>query len=335
MQQNADGSFPQNSWLDGRPYWPSVQLDEVAYPIILAWQLERFDRETYTQHVRPAAEYILRHGPYTPQERWEEEEGYSPSTIAAEIAGLICAADIARRLGRAEDAERYERTADRWAEGVQQWCYTTTGPWDEGEAERGYYLRINNNRDPNDGFKLDINNGGGQHDERAIVDAGFLELVRLGIVPPDDPKIVRSLRMVDRVIRVETPMGPGWRRYNYDGYGERADGSGWQDKGIGRIWPLLTGERGEYVIASGGDANPYAKTMLAFAGPTGMIPEQVWDQAYPPDARYRIGQGTGSATPLAWSMAQFVRLVMCIEARRVIEQPAVVFQRYAGKQRPR
>jgi len=335
VQQNADGSFPQNSWLDGRPYWPSVQLDEVAYPIILAWQLERFDRETYTQHVRPAAEYILRHGPYTPQERWEEEEGYSPSTIAAEIAGLICAADIARRLGRAEDAERYERTADRWAEGVQQWCYTTTGPWDEGEAERGYYLRINNNRDPNDGFKLDINNGGGQHDERAIVDAGFLELVRLGIVPPDDPKILRSLRMVDRVIRVETPMGPGWRRYNYDGYGERADGSGWQDKGIGRIWPLLTGERGEYVIASGGDANPYAKTMLAFAGPTGMIPEQVWDQAYPPDTRYRIGQGTGSATPLAWSMAQFVRLVMCIEARRVVEQPAVVFQRYAGKQRPR
>ena len=335
VQQNADGSFPQNSWLDGRPYWPSVQLDEVAYPIILAWQLERFDRQTYTQHVRPAAEYILRHGPYTPQERWEEEEGYSPSTIAAEIAGLICAADIARRLGRTEDAERYEHTADRWAEGVQQWCYTTTGPWDEGEAERGYYMRINDNRDPNDGFKLDINNGGGQHDERAIVDAGFLELVRLGIVPPDDPKIVRSLRIVDRVIRVETPMGPGWRRYNHDGYGERADGSGWQDKGIGRIWPLLTGERGEYVIASGGDASAYAKTMLAFAGPTGMIPEQVWDQAYPPDARYRIGQGTGSATPLAWSMAQFVRLVMGIEAKRVVEQPAVVFQRYAGKKRPR
>lgn len=333
VQQRSDGSFPQNSWLDGRPYWPSVQMDEVAYPLILAWQLERFDSRTYAQHVRPAAEYILRHGPYTPQERWEEEEGYSPATIAAEIAGLVCAADIARRLGRTEDAERFERTADRWAEGVQQWCYTTTGPWDAGEVERGYYLRINDNRDPNDGFKLDINNGGGLHDERRIVDAGFLELVRLGIVPADDPKIIRSLRIVDRVIRVETPLGPGWRRYNHDGYGERPDGSGWQDKGIGRIWPLLTGERGEYAVARGEDATPYARTMMAFAGPTGMIPEQVWDQTFPPDARHRIGQGTGSATPLAWSMAQFVRLVMCLETKRVVERPQVVFDRYAAKPR--
>ncbi|MFQ3639263.1 MAG: glycoside hydrolase family 15 protein [Chloracidobacterium sp.] len=330
VQQSADGSFPQNSWLDGRPYWPSVQLDEVAYPLILAWQLGRFDPRTYARHIRPAAEYLLRHGPATPQERWEEEEGYSPATIAAEIAGLVCAADIARRLGRVEDADRYEQTADRWAEGVQQWCYTTTGPWDEGEAERGYYFRINNNRDPNDGFKLDINNGGGLHDERHIVDAGFLELVRLGIVPASDPKIMRSLRIVDRVIRVETPLGPGWYRYNHDGYGERPDGSGWQDKGIGRLWPLLTGERGEYAVALGEDATPYARTMLAFAGPAGMLPEQVWDRTYPADARYRIGQGTGSATPLAWSMAQFVRLVMCLEQRRVVECPQVVFNRYAG-----
>jgi glucoamylase len=335
IQQKPDGGFPQNSWLDGRPYWPSLQLDEVSYPLILAWQLGVNDERTYGLHLRPAAEFILRAGPRTPQERWEEEEGYSPSTIAAEIAGLVCVADIAKKLGRADDATRYLRTADQWAAGVQEWCYTTTGEWDAGESERGYYFRINDNLDPNDGFRIDINNGGGIMDERSVVDAGFLELVRLGIVPPRDRKIERSLKVADKTIRVETPMGPGWYRYNNDGYGERFDGSAWQDKssGVGRLWPLLTGERGEYAVACGEDASAYAQAMMGFAGPSKMIPEQVWDRTWPPDAKWKFGQGMGCATPLAWSMAQFIRLVMCIEKKRVVEQPSVVrehFQRLGG-----
>lgn len=331
VQQKQDGSFPQNTWLDGRPYWPSVQMDEIAFPIILAWQLERFDENTYRKHVQPAAEYLVKKGPFSEQERWEEEEGYSPSTMAAEIAGLVCAGDMARKLGKNSDADRYFKTASDWAAGVETWCYTTTGPLDAGERERGYYFRINNNKNPNDGFKLEINNGGGFHDERSIVDAGFLELVRLGIRPADDPKIIRSLSIVDRIIRMETPMGPGWYRYNLDGYGDRYDGSGWTEKGVGRLWPLLTGERGEYAIAHNDDASRYARTMMAFASSTHMISEQVWDRSWPPDARWKIGRGTGSATPLAWSMAQFVRLVLCIEQKRIVEQPSVVREYFRRK----
>ncbi len=333
IQQKSDGSFPQNSWLDGRPYWPSIQLDESAYPIILAWQLNRHDEKTYLLHVRPAAEFILRTGPFTPQERWEEEEGYSPSTIAAEIAGLVCAADIAKKLGKNDDALRYLRTADLWAAGVQNWCYTTTGPWDDGDEERGYYFRINDNLDPNDGAPREINNGGGTADERFIIDAGFLDLVRLGIVAPGDKKIERSLKVVDKAIRVDTPMGPAFYRYNMDGYGERPDGSAWQDKskGQGRLWVLLTGERGEYAVARGENAEVYAKTMMRFAGPGKMLPEQVWDRTWPADAKFKIGEGTGCATPLAWSMAGFLRLVMSIEQKRIVEQPAVVREHFQKK----
>jgi glucoamylase len=333
IQQKSDGSFPQNSWLDGRPYWSSLQLDECAYPIILAWQLNRHDEKTYLLHVRPAAEFILRVGPFSPQERWEEEEGYSPSTIAAEIAGLVCAADIAKKLGKNDDALRYLRTADLWAEGVQNWCYTTTGPWDAGDDERGYYFRVNDNLDPNDGAPREINNNGGTTDERAVIDAGFLDLVRLGIVAPGDKKIERSLKVVDKAIRVNTPMGPAFYRYNMDGYGERPDGTGWQDKGRGhgRLWVLLTGERGEYAVARGENADLYAKTMMKFAGPGKMLPEQVWDGTWPADAKYKIGEGTGSATPLAWSMAGFMRLVMAIEKKQIVEQPSVVREHFQKK----
>ncbi|HNB69791.1 MAG TPA: glycoside hydrolase family 15 protein [Acidobacteriota bacterium] len=323
-QQRPDGSFPQNSWLDGRPFWTSIQMDEAAFPLILAWQLERFDENTYRQHIRPSAEFIVKTGPETQQERWEEESGYSPSTIAAEIAGLICAADIARKLKKNDDADRYVKKANEWATGVETWCYTTTGPHDAGERERGYYFRINDDKDPNDGAKIEINNGGGTYDERSIIDGGFLELVRLGIRPGTDPKITRSVAVMDKTIRVDTPKGPGWYRYNHDGYGDRLDGSGWTGQGIGRLWPLLTGERGELALANGEDATLYARTMMGFASSTHMIGEQVWDRNWPPDARWKMAHNTGAATPLAWCMAQFIRLVLGIQQKRIIEQPTVV-----------
>lgn len=330
-QQQPDGSLLQNSWLDGSRYGTAIQMDEIAYPIILAWQLSRFDRDTYDRHIRPAAEFTVGKGPWSEQERWEEEDGYSPSTMAAEIAGLVCASDIARRLGRSDDSRRYRDTADLWAEAVDRWCYTTSGPLDEADGKPGYYFRINKNQDPNDGAVIELKNGSGRHDERGIVDAGFLELVRLGIRSPDDPRILRSLKVVDRFLRVDTSLGPAWYRYNFDGYGERADGSGWNGAGIGRLWPILTGERGEFVVATGGDAAVYARTMMRFASPTRMISEQVWDRAWPPDQRWEPGRGTGSATPLAWSMAQFLRLVMCMKERRIVEQPAVVFDHFHSR----
>ena len=324
VQQKADGGFPQNSWLDGRAYWTALQMDEVSYPMVLAWQLGRTDAETWTNHVRPEAEFVMSNGPVTQQERWEEVGGYSPSTIAAEIAGLVCASDIARKNGANGDAARYLKTADDWAAHIEPWLVTTTGHLGKGAGEPGYYIRIDNNTDPNDGFKLDTRNGGGIWDERDVVDAGFLEFVRLGIRPANDPIIQHSVEIVDGAIRVETPNGPSFYRYSHDGYGETYFGGPWQGEGIGRIWPIFTGERGEYEIAAGHDATPYLTAMLRFANQGGMIPEQIWDQAEPTRAGFVFGRGTGSATPLAWSMAQFLRLVVCAEEKRIVETPAVV-----------
>jgi glucoamylase len=333
VQQKADGSFPQNSWLDGRPYWTKLQMDEVAYPMILAWQLGKMDSEVWQKHVRPEAEFVIAHGPATEQERWEEASGYSPSTIAAEIAGLVCAAEIARHNGATAEAARYLAKADEWAANIEKMLVTKTGRLGGALAAQGYYLRIGDSMDPDDGFKLDVRNGGGVHDQSDVVDAGFLEFVRLGIRPADDPAIERSIRIVDSMIRVETPNGPSFRRYNYDGYGETFFGGPWLGQGIGRLWPIFTGERGEYEVARGRDAWLYLNAMLHFANAGGMIPEQVWDRAEPTASQFVFGQGTGSATPLAWSMAQYIRLAVCVEEKRVVEQPSVVADHFLKSHR--
>jgi len=331
VQQEPDGRFPQNSWLDGKPYWTGIQMDEISYPIVLAWQLGRMDADTWKNHVRPAVEFLLAHGPMTQQDRWEEVPGYSPSTIAAEIAGLICAGEIARKNGAADDATRYVQTADDWSAHLEDWLVTTTGHLGSGPGTPGYYMRIDNNTDPNDGYQLDVRNGGGLWDERDVADAGFLELVRLGIRPANDPIIQHSVQIVDSAIRVETPNGPAFRRYSHDGYGETFFGGPWLGEGIGRIWPVFTGERGEYEIAAGRDPSLYLDSMLRFANAGGMIPEQIWDQAAPTQSRFVFGQGTGSATPLAWSMAQFLRLAVDAEEKRLVDTPSIVSDHFLKK----
>jgi glucoamylase len=328
IQQKTDGSYPQNSWLDGKPYWTALQMDEVSYPMILAWQLGRTDAETWAKHVRPSAEFVLSKGPGTEEERWEEVPGYSPSTIAAEIAGLVCASDIARKNGAKDDADHYLKAADEWSSNLEKWLVTTTGRLGKSGAGQGYYIRINNTTDPNDGAKIDVHNGGGIWDKRDVVDAGFLELVRLGIRPASDPTIAYSVQVIDSTIRTETPNGPGFRRYNHDGYGETYFGGPWLGEGVGRLWPIFTGERGEYEIARGQDPTPYLAAMQKFANAGGMIPEQVWDEADPTQSRFVFGSGTGSATPLAWSMAQFLRLVVCAEEKRIVEMPGVVAEHF-------
>ncbi|MDQ1640808.1 MAG: glucoamylase [Actinomycetota bacterium] len=323
VQQKPDGSFPQNSRLDGTPYWGGLQLDEVAFPVVLAQMLGRTGAQDWA-HVKKAADFIVGHGPSSPQERWEEEGGYSPSTIAAEIAGLVSAASIARVNGDAASAALYTGVADNWQRRVVDWTFTTSGPLGDGK----YFERIDDNGNPNDGHTLDINNGGGAYDERSIVDAGFLDLVRLGVVAPSDAHVAASLPEVDSTIKVTTPNGDFWYRYNHDGYGEKADGSPYDGTGVGRLWPLLTGERGEYVLANGGSASAYLQTIARSANAGYLIPEQVWDRAS--TAAFTEGEGTGSATPLAWSMAQFVRLAVSIVAGHPVETPAVVAARYAG-----
>ena len=364
VQQKPDGSFPQNSWLDGKPFWNSLQMDEVAYPLILAYQLGRFDRATY-DHVKRAADFIVTHGPSTPQERWEEESGYSPSTIAAEIAGLVCAAEIAKRNGDRTSADRWLKTADEWHANIEKWTATTTGKYGDGN----YYLRITGKGRPDAGDKIELNNGAGFFDERDVVDAGFLELVRLGIKSPDDPLIVKSLNVIDSLIKVDTPNGEGFYRYNHDGYGEMDNGRRWnwdgKYTGKGRLWALLSGERGQYEIALhnvdrleaglpavASTGKPVSKrsaddkyllrarsrldAMLGFANQGMMIPEQVWDKKEIPDIdpqfipALKFGEGTGSATPLAWSMAQFIRLAVNLKAGSNLDTPDVVYRRYVS-----
>ena len=332
VQQKRDGSFPQNSWVDGRPIGGGLQMDQVGLPLVLAYQLGRSDRQTWLKHIKPAADFIVRRGPRTDQDRWEEKPGYSPSSIAAQIAGLVCAAEIARINGDKSSAGTYLKTADHWAENVERW--TVTG---SGHTARGYYLRITENEDPNDGAKMEINSSPLKADERKILDAGFLELVRLGVRDPREPLIVESLALVDQMIRVKTPVGEGWYRYNHDAYGETPNGDKYDGRdGVGRLWPLLTGERGEYEIATGDieSARKRLDTMAAFANEGMMIPEQVWDlKTSPPNGAFRFGAGTGSATPLAWSMAQFIRLAMNIEKGRNLETPRIVWERYVNSQR--
>ncbi|MGE0455769.1 MAG: glycoside hydrolase family 15 protein [Vicinamibacteria bacterium] len=327
VQQRPDGSFPQNAWLDGRPYWPSTQLDEVAYPILLAQEIGATEAATW-ERLRRSADYLVAQGPATPQERWEEEGGYSPSSLAAQIAGLVVAGDLASRNRDPERALRYRDTADAWAARLDQWTVTRTGP----HSSLPYFLRIAQRGRPDAGDTIELNNGAGSFDERAIVDAGFLDLVRLGVRRPDDPVVAASVAVVDRLLRVETPQGPAFYRYNHDGYGEKADGSGWNGTGIGRLWPLLGGERGEYELAAGRDARPWLESLARFAGEGRMLPEQVWDRLTSPRGHLRFGAGTGAATPLAWTHAQLVRLALGVDAGRVLGVSPLVRERFAKRE---
>ena len=328
VQQKPDGSFPQNSWVDGRPIGNGLQMDQVAWPLILAYQLKRHDRNSWFRHIKPAADFIVTHGPRTDQDRWEEKPGYSPATIAAQIAGLICAAQIAELNNDKKAAVKYGQTADNWAQHIDKWTLT------KSRNVSGYYLRITENDNPNDGAKMEINSSSLVVDERKILDAGFLELVRLGIKGPRDPLIVESLKLIDQLIKVKTPAGDAWYRYNHDAYGETPEGGKYDARnGIGRLWTLLTGERGEYELALGdvAAARKRLDTLAGFANDGLMIPEQVWDREKSPAASLRFGAGTGSATPLAWSMAQFIRLAMSIKQGRNIETPRVVWERYGRR----
>lgn len=338
-QQKPDGSFPQNSDVSGTPVWTNLQLDEVALPIVLARLVGKRDAATW-RGVRKAAEFLVdfryeeedRAAPYTPQERWENQSGYSPNSIAAQVAGLVAAADLARDRGHRELARTWLATADRWQAKVKRWTVTTNGPL----SDRPYFLRLTKDGRPDTGTTYPMGDGGPVAiDQRRVVDQSFLDLVRLGLLRPGDPVVRNTLSVVDEHLRVDTPHGPFWRRFNHDGYGETRTGGQWviTDPGAGRTlgrgWPLLTGERGEYAVAAGADGAPYLRAMAAAAGPTGMISEQVWDGRPPTGAPCcAAGEGTRAATPLVWSHAQLVRLAWTIQKGRPVDQQAVVANRY-------
>jgi glucoamylase len=319
--QERDGGFPSYVEVGGRSRSSAFHMDDQALPIVLAWQLQRFDAATW-RALRRTAEYIVRHGPRTELDRWGRHAGYSPAAIAAQIAGLVCAADIARRNGGEADAVRYERVADRWAGAVERWTATSTGPY----SDDPYYLQLTTDRRPDRGTRSEV--GSRRVDQRKVVDPSFLELVRLGVKRFDDPVILNTLSVIDQRLRGTTPNGAFWHRFSFDDYGERADGGSWGTRGstFGRLWPVLAGERGEYELLAGRPADAALKAMADAGDGGGMIPEQVWDGR--PPTRHPAGEGTSSATPLAWSHAQLVRLAWSIDAGAPVEQPSILACRY-------
>jgi glucoamylase len=338
--QQADGGFAQNFWIDGGAYWQGIQLDEVAFPILLAWHLWKRDAlGDFDPHpmVRSAAAYLIRHGPATQQERWEENSGYSPSTLAVGIAALICAADFARSRGEHGDASFLQDYADFLESHIERWTVTTNGCLVPGIQR--HYIRIHPaaigdpspDEDPNHGLLTVHNRPPGtpwQFPAKDIVDAGFLELVRYGVRKPGDPLIEDSLRVVDAVLKVDTPFGPCWRRYNHDGYGTLPDGGPFEGFGQGRAWPLLTGERAHYEFAAGRDVRPLIRTIEQFAFRGRMLPEQVWDSPDLESASMYFGKPAGSAMPLMWAHAEYVKLLRSVTDGQVFDLIPIVAERY-------
>ena len=324
----SSGEVKQNTWLDGTAEWSGQQMDEVADPLILAYQLDDTSSTDWAT-LKTEANYLVDNGPYTGEERWEEAGGYSPSTIAAEIAGLVCASALADDPGDTTDAATYLSTAQTWAADVDGWTYTTSGPIASGD----YFIRIAPDGTPNAADDLSLANGGGTYDQRDIVDAGFLELVRLGIKSASATDITNSLTAVDDTIAVTTPQGVMYHRYNHDGYGETSTGADYTGSGVGNLWPVFNGERGEYDIADGNTsgAESQLEIMQESASADGQIPEQVWGSSTAATATgtgWTLGEPDNSATPLMWSMAQYVRLADDISTGSDTDTPKVVCETF-------
>jgi glucoamylase len=280
-----------------------------------------------------AAGYLIGQGPVTAQERWEENAGYSPSTLATVIAGLVCAAQFAKQCDQTSTADFILVYADWLAAHLEEWTVTTTGELDEGVPR--HYIRINPtdpeapdpHADPNTTM-LAISNGGGVHPARNVVSGDFIHLVRFGIRAANDPIVRDSIAVIDRVLKCDLPQGPCWRRYNHDGYGQKEDGGAFDGTGIGRAWPILTGERGHYELAAGRDPMPSIAAMEKFANEGAMLTEQLWDAEDLPEKGMRRGYPTGAAMPLCWSHAEYVSLVRSAHDGICFDRVEPAFQRY-------
>ncbi|HKD98924.1 MAG TPA: glucodextranase DOMON-like domain-containing protein [Micromonosporaceae bacterium] len=364
-QQLPTGEIPRNSLLNGKiaPDTGGDQLDETSYPILMAY-LSGLGPDTalWTDHVKPAADFVVAHGPTFGVERWEEQSGYSPSTIAAEIAGLTAAAAIATMHGDTADARVYQAVADDFQRNVKAQTVTSTGPY----STQPYFIRLSKTGDPNASIFYGLGNGiTPDVDQRAVVDGGFQELVRLGELSPTDPAYLNSLHVLDNQISVHTATGTGYYRYgtsaasgSADGYGDcfqpshstcAVNGQPWPTTGTGtgHLWPVLSGERAESDIATGDPAaaGAFLSFMNASASGEGLVPEQVWEGpalaaspfgSDPTTASigFRNGHPAGSAAPLSWAQAQELRLIVNLGQGRLVDQPTITTSRYVAHPAP-
>jgi glucoamylase len=342
--QEPDGHWPQNCWLDGTPYWTGIQMDECGLPILLAdlacreGAILEAELSEFWPMVRQAAAYIVRNGPVTGQDRWEEDGGYTPFTLAVEIAGLLAAADFADRMGASKDATYLRETADLWNSQIEHWIYATGTPLAQKLGVDGHYVRIAPLDAPDaplEGY-LTIKNrpaGASLQPASVTVSPDALALVRFGLRAPDDPRILSTVRVIDDLLKVDLPAGPCWRRYNGDGYGEHDDGEPFDGTGTGRPWPLLTGERALYELAAGNRGGAFAllAAMEGFASEGHLIPEQVWDGPDLPKRELFRGRPSGSAMPLAWAHAEHLKLIRSLTDGRVFDMPPQPRERYQVK----
>jgi glucoamylase len=352
--QLPNGSFPRNGLLNGQaaPDTGGLQLDETADPILAAWQAGMAgDSSLYVNHIRPAADFLVANGPADGVERWEEQTGFSPSTMADEVAGLVAAAAIAGVQGDTASQRLFLATADNFRRLILATTVTANGPL----SSQPYFIRVDKTGNPDQASSFSLGNGNpNSYDQRAVVDQGFLELVRLGELSATDPLITNSLAVTGAALSAPTPSGTGILRYNGDGYGDceqpvyqdcSVTGEPWatNDEGTGHPWPVLSGENGEYQVLAGDASAASADLdfMLNSASGVGLVPEQVWDYADVPASPYGSdpstasigftdGQADGSAAPLTWAQAQLLRLIADRAAGRLLEQPSIVAHRYAG-----
>jgi glucoamylase len=342
--QEADGHWSQNSWLDGRPYWSGIQIDETGFPILLydmllrAGAIEPSDCERYASMIRGAAGYIVRNGPTTQQDRWEEDGGYSAFTIAVEISALLAAADAMKVIGQDSIANYLLETADGWNEQIEDWAYASDTELSRKLGIDGYYMRIGfsaGDANARSHGLIPIRN---RSDGNAALEAGLLispdalALVRFGLRAADDPRILNTVQAIDAVLRRELPAGSYWYRYNNDGYGEHADGAPFDGAGIGRLWPLLTGERAHYELAAGRpeEAERLLAALEASASTGGLLPEQIWDSEDIPRRELFLGRPSGSAMPLVWAHAEHVKLLRSIRDNAIFDMPPQTLKRYVN-----
>jgi glucoamylase len=346
--QEADGRWPQNMWLDGRAYWGGSQMDEAAFPILLVDLLRREapsalgDIKRWWSMVRRASGFIASNGPVTQQDRWEEDAGYSPFTLAVEIAGLLAAADLAEAVKESAMAAYLRDLADSWNDNVERWTYSTNGALARQIGVDGYYVRIappdtDSAESPTEGFVPIKNRPPGQDREQAshVISPDALALVRFGLRSADDPKILNTIKVVDALLRVKLPQGPCWYRYNDDGYGEHADGGPFDGNGVGRPWPLLSGERAHYELDAGNKtaAEELLRTMSFSSNASRLLPEQVWDAADIPDRELFFGKASGSACPLVWAHSEYIKLVRSLKDGKIFDQPPQTVKRYRVENR--
>jgi len=343
VTQESDGHWPQNMWLDGNSYWGGIQMDETAFPILLVdlarreIALSSDDLTRLWPMVRNAAGFLICNGPVTPQDRWEEDPGYSPFTLAAEIASLLVAAELADLNHESEIATYLRQTADAWNDNIEHWIYVSGTDLASKVGVDGYYVRIAppevaDSASPAGGFVPIKNRPPGQSLEPSahIVSPDALALVRFGLRAADDPRIVNTIKVIDALLKIDTPHGPIWHRYNDDGYGEHEDGEPFDGTGVGRAWPLLTGERAHYELAAGHQAEALnlLHTFEAFANDGGLLPEQVWDSPNIPEKELFFGKPSGSAMPLVWAHAEYVKLLRSLQEDCVFDMPPQTAQRY-------